>query len=305
MPPGWLLRLLLACGIAIVAVRQFYGPGPRRPTPKTCKEPAGGKPIPGPLMTCTRIHRKEAARADGQDIEALRRLLGQAQRYSDFIAVAVDEADAALMREVAAMVEDVRTGPAAPAVPIAVLPVSMWGNFVMALNSLLLHAGQVGAAVILFTSVELEMTVTQVKALRQHLLEDTLVVGAKVPGQDFSVGRHTLTGGNSPWNTFALWSVPKLLQIGFMSLSEGLLKGVPGGVEEGPVIALLQVLHPEVSCCKLVELEPPPKWHTDWTDPGRLAWHRRKMESKVQRTAAQLKAANLPAPFVDHIRHVI
>lgn len=53
------------------------------------------------------------------------------------------------------------------------------------------------------------------------------------------------------------------------------------GVEEGPVVALQQLLHPTTSRCKLVALDPPPRWHTDWEDPGRLAWHRDKMESKV------------------------
>ncbi len=48
-------------------------------------------------------------------------------------------------------------------VPITIIPVSVWGNFVMALNALLLHAAKCDAAVILFTSVELEMSSAQVQ----------------------------------------------------------------------------------------------------------------------------------------------
>ena len=123
----------------------------------------------------------------------------------------------------------------------------------------------------------------------------------QVPGHDFDVGRHVLTGRNSPWNTFALWSVAKLAQVGFMPISEGIF-GIPGGVEEGPVIALLQRLQPSSMCCKLVQLDPAPKWHRDWSDPQRLQWHQEKMQSKVTRTTSQLEYMHLPEAFVDHIQ---
>jgi hypothetical protein len=258
-------------------------------------------PVLGPLIACTRIHRKHCVGGGGQDVAALEQLLRQAMSYSDSVAVAVDAGDEALLAEVTEMVTGLSAGPGASAVLVTVVPVSPWGSFVPALNALLLHAARSGAALVLFMSVELQLTPSHVHVLRQHLTEDTLVVGARIPGQDFSPGTHLLTGANSPWNTLAVWAVPKLLEVGFLGVSEGLLDGVPAGVEEGPVVALQQLLHPTTRRCKLVALDPPPRWHTDWEDPGRLAWHRDKMESKVQRTAAQLRAAHLPAPIVEHI----
>lgn len=265
----------------------------------------GGKPITGPMVTCTRIHRKRAKDTDGKDVKQLEDLIHQAKHYSDHIAIAVDEADALLLSQVREMVANVAQSMSKTQepIPITVLPISIWGNFVAALNALLFHAASLEAAVICYTSVELEMSAKQVAALRSHLTEDTCLVGALVPGQDFSPGRHVLTGGNSPWNTFALWSVAKLTQVGFMPISEGVLKDIPGGVEEGPTVAVLQMLQPDSSCCKLIDLNPPPKWHTDWTDPKRQQWHREKMESKVKRTTAQMKTLRTEDAFVDHIKH--
>jgi hypothetical protein len=41
-----------------------------------------------------------------------------------------------------------------------------------------------------------------------------------------------LTGATSPWNTLALWSVPKLAVTGFLGVADGLTDKTLAGIEE-------------------------------------------------------------------------
>ncbi len=62
--------------------------------------------------------------------------------------------------------------------------------------------------------------------------EDTLVVGKALDGHDFSEGVHRLRGRTCPWNTFAIWSLPKISLIGFPLVGDGVGNNTAsGGVE--------------------------------------------------------------------------
>jgi pyrrolidone-carboxylate peptidase len=197
---------------------------------------------------------------------------------------------------------------------IHVLPVQPWGNFTPALNALILWAGEEtqSASQILFVSAEttaapLEATLA---VLQSHLAEDTLVVGAVLPGHDHhvpdgigtsqrSVSRE-LSGRTTPWNTLALWDLAKLSLTGFQLVSDGLGDSAKmGGVEEAAVIALQQSLFPGQRKAKLVPVDGI-RWEQDFTDPARREWHEHKMQSKVERAAFQLERLRLKNGTVEH-----
>lgn len=135
--------------------------------------------------------------------------------------------------------------------------------------------------------------------------QEDLVVGAALEGHQFKAGRQLLNGCTSPWNTCALWSVPKLSLTGFLAVSDGLPedRGV-AGIEEVAAIAVAQSLRAPSSLlswgagsggmrAKLVSLRGHVAWNVAWDDPARQAWHAKKMESKVRRAEAQLAALGI------------
>lgn len=120
------------------------------------------------------------------------------------------------------------------------LNVSPWGNFVPALNALISYACLTPlsdgsyANTILFISAETTMTRDAMIKLDQHMdLEDTLVVGAALPGHDYvkksddndeRKGREIdLNGRTCPWNTLALWNLKKMT-LGFPLVADGIHK---------------------------------------------------------------------------------
>ena len=107
-----------------------------------------------------------------------------------------------------------------------------------------------------------------------------------------------LTGRTCPWNTFALWNLPKLSLTGFLQVSEGLHReeGI-GGIEEVCTIATLQKVLSHNTCkAKLVKIDSPAmvEWGQDFKeDEGRREWHERKMQSKDSRARKQLDLMGL------------
>lgn len=181
-----------------------------------------------------------------------------------------------------------------------VLPVQPWGQFVPACNALVNWSQKQNMDVILFVSAETSANSIQ-KTLLSHMdHNDTLVVGAVLPGHDYTPGRQrALTGVTSPWNTLALWNVHKLSLTGFQLISDA---GRNGGVEEVVCIAVLQKLLGQEQCkAKLVRLDGGVQWKVNFTDPARQEWHQRKMKSKLERPAAQLEALHNLSGIVYHI----
>lgn len=188
---------------------------------------------------------------------------------------------------------------------IHVIPVTPWGNFLPALNALIgWCASSHGANEILFLSAETDLTSDAIRTLQSHLVkEDTLVVGVALPGHEYKLGENALTGVTCPWNTAAIWNVPKLALTGFPLVSDGLhssrdddgstISPGPSGVEEVSAIALLQhILSARLAKAKLIRSDEI-EWETNWDDAERENWHNKKMASKLLRPQRHLELLGL------------
>ena len=202
------------------------------------------------------------------------------------------------------------TGSTDSALICDVVPVTPWGKFVPALNALVGWAATLpggGAGRILFASAETTLAPASVALLLDHVDDGTLVAGCALPGHDYheetTTGAVPLTGRTTPWNTCAVWSVPKLATTGFPLVAEGLhwqqeggegtLAPGPAGVEEASAIALLQRTLPAgAAVAKLVRV-PGVQWEVDWEDAERREWHERKMRSKTERAGVHLRTLGL------------
>eukprot|EP00977_Amphora_coffeiformis_P030387 scaffold46640_cov160-Amphora_coffeaeformis.AAC.1 len=157
---------------------------------------------------------------------------------------------------------------------VQVVPVQPWGRFVPALNALVMHAAtSLHASRIMFVSAETTTVGVDAIArlLKECMSEHVAVVGARLTGHDHSATSTrpqtvALNGRTTPWNTLAVWNLPKLALTGFQLISDGLasdltpppVDGTPplinmGGVEETVTIALLQkLLGPTHAVAKLL-----------------------------------------------------
>mmetsp|Transcript_1637 Transcript_1637/g.2983 ORF Transcript_1637/g.2983 Transcript_1637/m.2983 type:complete len:381 (+) Transcript_1637:74-1216(+) len=196
-----------------------------------------------------------------------------------------------------------------------IIQVTPWGNFIPALNALTMWAckNQIdhGNTVIMFISAETCITKKEtVDALTCHMDEDTLVVGAALPGHEYkgptteieeestnvnNIDTHLsveLNGRTCPWNTLAIWNLNKLALVGFPLVSEGIHqingKPVAGGIEEVATVLLHQKIHGAIhNRAKLVKVNGV-EWEEDFEeDEKRKQWHEEKMKSKYERAEAQ------------------
>ena len=189
---------------------------------------------------------------------------------------------------------------------IHILPVTPWGKFVPALNSLLLFANnQLKADFIMFISAEVNLSSSTVSTLCQHVIEDenVIVAGAvlnghqyhaAITGSDLSYREVPLTGRTTPWNTLCVWNLDKLSLMGFSTVSD---LGTSAGVEECIAIALLQKIFPksEARLVKVTDIE----WEESFQqDEERRKWHDEKMRSKIERAEHQLKLLGLSGTVV-------
>lgn len=179
-----------------------------------------------------------------------------------------------------------------------IVPVSIWGSFVPALNALTIwackHQIDYGNTVIMFLSAETTVTKETIQEMSQHMDDDTLVVGAALPGHDYQGTRNNvdgievdLNGRTCPWNTTAMWNLNKLALIGFPLVGDGLHQqkdGTPvaGGIEEFATVLLHQKMNPNGSKAKLVKVSGV-EWEQTFEDDDRQKWHESKMKSKFTR----------------------
>ncbi|CAB1096275.1 unnamed protein product [Ectocarpus sp. CCAP 1310/34] len=240
------------------------------------------------LCVCTRVHQNNAHRS--VDLVKVREFLDTALLYADSIAIAVgtpppsadqhgtttstaaaDSTPPLLQSITLAAREAERKAPPDRGVEsvgeegggergaagvVNVFEVTPWGKFTPALNALLGFASRDGADLVMFQSLETTVGKDAVSGMEAHMGPADLVVGAALTGHAFQGGETVeLTGVTTPWNTLALWDVAKLAKLGFLGVAEGLLPGVPAGVEEVTAIAALQaLLGAEHARAKLVRL---------------------------------------------------
>ena len=192
---------------------------------------------------------------------------------------------------------------------IHILPVTPWGKFVQALNSLVLYSNtQLKADLIMFISAEVNLSSSTVSTLCQHVIENehVIVAGAALNGHQYHAAVSTgserqrqrevpLTGRTTPWNTLCVWDLDKLSLTGFSTVSD---LGTSAGVEECVAIALLQKLFPK-SEARLVKVDD-----IEWNekslqeDEERYKWHQEKMNSKLERAGRQLELLKLSGTVV-------
>nr|VFJ55102.1 MAG: hypothetical protein BECKFW1821A_GA0114235_105122 [Candidatus Kentron sp. FW] len=108
-----------------------------------------------------------------------------------------------------------------------------------------------------------------------------MVVGAKISDiHADAAGKVPLTGLTSPWNTMALWNLGKLAKTGFLTVSDGLLDDVLGGMEEVVTISLLQHIDPQNCLAKVLPV-PYLHWVVDRMNAERKRLHEAKIKSKT------------------------
>ena len=185
------------------------------------------------------------------------------------------------------------------------ISVDPWGGFTHVLNIATQHASDQGYEIIAFQSLEITIVDDLVHNLLKYFKRsDTLLVGPTLEGHVFNLGVQEIKGRNCPWNTFALWDVRKLQLIGFPLIGNGNHQfGIDGGVEEVTTVSLLQHINPEWKAY-LVDTSDLVAWNTDFTDPKRAEWHKRKMNSKDSRPIAQMKALGISNGKTIHVRTI-
>ncbi|MBN3925421.1 hypothetical protein [Nostoc sp. NMS4] len=234
----------------------------------------------------TRIHNNSAKCAN--EFYLLKNWCYQALEYTNYIVVATDSKSyTKTKRAIRDLGERVHT-----------ILVSPWKGIVNPLNSIICEANILGAERLVFQSVEVYISSRDFEILNYHLKSDTLVVGGKmVLSHGGTPGTKVICGMTSPWNTLALWNLAKLNTTGFLGVSNGIIKGIPGGIEEVPTISLLQQLYPNETQAKLVSLSDL-SWITIWKDKKRENYHKEKMLTKSSRAEAQLNCLKIKPGYV-------
>lgn len=195
---------------------------------------------------------------------------------------------------------------------ITVIPVTPWGKFVMPLNAMILVAAGEGADTILFTSAEFAPSVPIVEKLEKALIvKDAFVAGARLQGHDFienpKGAREIVKDANGrqvPWNTYALWDLHSLANIGFPLVGDSPYEPASAGVEELVAIKIIETISTCGRSAVLVSIpEMSSEWDTSSWDADRITAHQKKMDSKIQRPARQLaEFGYTEGPQVIHLK---
>jgi len=268
-------------------------------------------------LRCHRRHQDQSAPVDelvGRLVEAVRR----ASSWSCVI-VPYDAADISLSQAISAQPEltDDRA--------VELLPVQPW-NFTVPLNASVIHAHKLGASKIVFISLEMTVTADQLSRILSLWSKETLVIGKALDPHRFRSSLKTvdghgtaadnfvqLTGMTSPWNTFAIWDLPKLAKTGFLTLSDTNVQPGQSAIEEVPTIALHQQLFADDSEAILVKMidsnTSTSGWDTNWNDLQREAWQQSKLATKDLSASSHLQLlalhprhhAGIPGPKVRHL----
>jgi len=238
------------------------------------------------LIIGSRIH--SAGGTHTPNFSRLKKWCNQVLKYADYVVIATDEY----------LYEDIAKTVSGFGDRVHSLLVNPWKGFAHPLNAIVYEATSLGGDKLLLQSPEVYVKATDAKILDSHLTSDTLVVGAKmILNHGGDAGVKPIDGMTSPWNTLALWNLSKLNITGFLGVSSGLLKDVPGGMEEVTTISLLQQLYPNEAQAKLVSLSQL-KWINDWKDLKRKKYHEQKMSTKLSRAEIQLKYSKIQRGIV-------
>lgn len=179
----------------------------------------------------------------------------------------------------------------------ALIPVSNWNGVTAALNTIVEHVQRVHrlTKVLFFQSIEIRSTSLQVSRLHSLVVEDGYFVsGAALTGH-MSAKSGGGIASQTPWNTFAAWSFPRLVAIGgFPDVANTV---TPPGMEE--VGAIVEGSSDRTGKSKVVAVVHEFIGRVDWASVSgmeRTARHLIKMASKESRArevlSLSLKAAS-------------
>ncbi|MFH0906949.1 MAG: hypothetical protein V1829_01715 [bacterium] len=196
---------------------------------------------------------------------------------------------------------------------VMALPIRPWGkkSFVGPLNALLTEAASDPAATYVFLhSAETIIDRPTVKILMSYMEGDVLVVGPELPGHDWisndpeeCILVKEATGAQIPWGTCMLVRLDKILPFGFQLIGDFPRDIANAGVEEYVAFAMIHYFNRENNKIFLVRV-PDVGWDTNYDDPERKAWQKKKIESKASRPALQLaQIPGLKPPEVIHQYH--
>ncbi|NEO81286.1 hypothetical protein [Moorena sp. SIO4G3] len=233
------------------------------------------------LIVGTRIH----SGVDGyiSELGKVENWCSQALEYADCIVIATDNQLFDKISQIVSVFGE-------QVLPLLINP---WKGLAHPLNAIVCEATYLGGDKLLLQSLEVYILSTDVEILNYHLTSDTLVVGAKmISTHGGDAGVKFIDGMTSPWNTLALWNLSKLNITGFLGISSGLIKDVPGGMEEVTTISLLQQLYQNQAQAKLVRLSDL-KWITTWKSQERQKYHQKKMLTKLLRAEKQLEHSRI------------
>jgi len=168
--------------------------------------------------------------------------------------------------------------------------IATWEGFSITLNTLIQRALIAQQRYWYIQSVDVAVSPSDIASLLSHMDESTLVVGARLaPSHGERAGPCQLAGNTSPWNTCALWKLERVAMLGFQGVSDGIVSGLAGGMEEVAVIAIHQKLFPSQSQAKLITLS-----HHEYAGMGRNANDfEARLTSKNERAGRQLAALGL------------
>lgn len=140
---------------------------------------------------------------------------------------------------------------------IEIIQVNPWGRYIEPLNAIFSQAATDGYEAVLSVNTEHHPTDESIAALAHHLEEDTLVVGAWLPGfhELLPPGEYEMNGMRAPADAFMLIRVQMLSLFGFQGVSEAPWVPCPietlgsptdpamktaAGIKEVPTFSLIQ-----------------------------------------------------------------
>ena len=170
------------------------------------------------------------------------------------------------------------------------------GKFTPGLNGLLHTADAHGMEYILFASNGFAATSNHIGVLMRHMKDDTMVVGARLFGHNFAIGKHKNSFGDKcPWFTFALVRVAHVRGTGICLGGDSAVNLELAGSEEPLTFEVNQLLHgADNRKVKLVEVPGLAKTPNmeNWS-PQRIKNEKWKIKWKETRSKAHSKAADL------------
>lgn len=261
------------------------------------------------IVVCTRIHKTSGMSSNYVAIDKVRHFLenlvncnflGDTCIDSCVICIGIDEDKAGKtflfdVRRISERYESSFPG------GVHVIHCNPWGKFTHALNVAVNFAIENDYDIIQFMSLETKIDKETIDLLMSyHDNNNTLIVGAALPGHDFKVGMRVLNGVTCPWNTLALWNVKQLALTGFPLVGDG-TSSIAGGVEEVSTINLLQMIKGACQANAILVKTPGVDWKVSFDDPKRREWHSKKMASKEIRPRKQMELLGIPDGYVIHV----